>query len=111
MIYDVHTKNKSFLRMSKVLRDKGVKNNKFMLTLYDESLVGVDPFSPTLTPAQKVAIYTESCNNIWYFIREVVRIPADGAVIPYELNLGNLTLTYLRLLNKNIIEILPRQHG
>jgi len=38
MIYDIYTKNHSFLKVSQVLRNRGVKNNKFMLTLYDETL-------------------------------------------------------------------------
>lgn len=111
MIYDVHTKNISFLRVSKMLRERGVKNNKFMLTLYDPTLVGVDPYDPNLTELQKVSIYRECSINYWYFIREVVHIPADGASIKYEINLGNMTLGYLRIKNKNIILILPRQHG
>lgn len=111
MIYDVHTKNKSFLMVSKLLRENGVKNNKFMLTLYDETLIGVNPRDPNLTKAQQLAIYRECCKNVWYFIREVVLLPADGAEISYELNVGNCTLTYLRYKNKNFILLLPRQHG
>ena len=110
MIYDIHTKNRSFLKVCKYLREKGVKNNKFMLTLYDTDLVAVDPFDPHLSKEMQFKIYREICRNVWYFIREVVKIPADGADIPYELNLGNATLTYLKELNKNFIEIMPRQH-
>ena len=113
MIYDVHTKNISFLKVSKMLREKGVKNNKFMLELYDESLVGVDPRSKEVenSPELQVRIYREICRNVWYYLRELVRIPANGAEIPYELNLGNCALTYLRTKNKNFILVLPRQHG
>lgn len=111
MIYDVKTKNISFLRVSKMLRDKGVKNNKFLLSLYDESLVGVDPYSPNLTSDQKLAIYRECCRNKWYFLREVVLIPTEGPDVHYDANLGNITLSYLKSKNKNIILILPRQHG
>ena len=113
MIYDTKTKNKSFLRMSVVLRNKGIKNNKFFLRLYDESLQGVDPYSKELTAAQKLAIYREICLNKWYYLREVVRIPADGKLegVPYMMNLGNLAFSYLRSKNKNTIEILPRQQG
>lgn len=111
MIYDIHTKNISFLKVSKLLRNGNVKNNKEMLILYDESLSGVDVRDRNLTTDQKLAIYRECCRNYWYFIREVVRIPADGAEISYELNLGNFTLSYLKLRNKNFILILPRQHG
>lgn len=111
MIYDVYTKNKSFVKIAKILKSKGVKNNKFMLTLYDESLQGIDPYSRNLTTDQQLAIYRECCKNVWYYIREVVRIPQDGAAVNYGLNLGNLTLTYLRNKNKNFVLLLPRQHG
>lgn len=113
MIYDIHTKNISFLKVSKMLRDRGVKNNKFMLTLYDKDLVGIDPYSKEVAnnPELQLKIYIEISKNYWYYIREFVRIPADGADIPYELNLGNCTLGYLKRKNRNIILILPRQFG
>lgn len=113
MIYDINTSNKSFLKVASKLKKMGVKNNKFMLALYDKSLVGVDPFSDDLTDKQKIAIFREVSINKWYYIREVVRIPVDGVIkgIPYKLNLGNLTLSYLKSKNKNQIVILPRQHG
>lgn len=51
--------------------------------------------------------------NKWYFLREVVRIPVEGQDdgLMYALNLGNLSLSYLKSKNKNQILILPRQHG
>lgn len=111
MIYDVKTKNISFLKMSKYLRDRNVKNNKFMLTLYDETIQGVDPYRRDLTPEQQVRIFRECSKNLWYFLREVIHVPADGAQVPYIANIGNLTFSYLRSMNKNIILILPRQSG
>jgi hypothetical protein len=113
MIYDVNTTNVSFLRIASQLRQLGVENNKMMLILYDESLVGVNPHSKDLTVAQKLAIYKECAINKWYYLREVVRVPVDGVIegISYRLNLGNLTLSYLKSKNINQIVILPRQHG
>ena len=112
MIYDIHTTNLSFLRVSQQLKRHGVKNNKFMLTLYDESLVGVDPRSPDLTTEQKMRIYKEICLNKWYYLREVVRLPVTGTDgIPYELNLGNCAQSYAYWKNLNFITILPRQQG
>ena len=97
--------------MSKYLRERNIKNNKFMLALYDENIKGLDPFSKDLTAEQKIRIFRECSLNLWYFLREVIRIPADGANIPYAANIGNITFSYLRSLNKNIIMILPRQNG
>lgn len=111
MIYDVSTKNISFLKVSKLLRERGVKNNKFLLALYDEGLVGVDPYDKNLTQEQMVRIYQECCLNKWYFMREVVRLPQDGANVKYLANIGNITLSYIKGKNKNQIMLLPRQHG
>lgn len=113
MIYDINTKNRSFLKTASDLKKQGVRNNKFMLVLYDESLSGVDPFDPELTDAQKIAVYRECSINKWYYIREVVRVPVDGVIsgIRYRLNMGNLTISYLKSKNLNQIVILPRQHG
>lgn len=111
MIYDYNTSNKSFINVSNELAKRGVKNHKFMLALYDESLVGVDPYSPNLTLEQKARIFAECSRNLWYFLREVVRIPVAGKSIPYSLNLGNLALTYIKHLNLNSITLLPRQTG
>lgn len=112
MIYDIKTRNRSFLETAMKLKEKGVKNNKFMLTLYDESLVGVDPHSDNLTPAQQAAIYVEICKNKWYYLREVVRIPTTGSGgIPYAMNIGNCAQSYASSRNLNFISILPRQQG
>lgn len=113
MIYDVKTKNMSFLKMSVILRNLGVKNNKFFLALNDPDLQGVDPRSKTLTAEQKVKIMVEISMNKWYFLREVIRIPVEGQDegLRYALNLGNLSMSYLKSKNKNQIVILPRQHG
>lgn len=112
MIYDIHTKNISFLQVSKQLRDRGVKNNKFMLALYDESLVGVDPYSDDLTTEQQIRIYKEICMNRWYYLREVARIPTTGSDgIMYSLNIGNCAQSYAYWRNLNFITLLPRQQG
>lgn len=111
MIYDVQTKNLSFLAVSKQLRDQGVKNNKFMLLLYDTSLIGVDPWDPNLTPEQQLAVYVECCRNVWYYIREVQRVAVAGADVPYSAHVGNIASTYLRTKNKNYIIEQSRQTG
>ena len=113
MIYDVKTKNYSFLRVAQYLRKKGIKNNKFMLILYDEGLSGVDPYSDAVANNAELQfrIYREICRNSCYYLREIVRVPADGRDIPYESNIANITMAYLKERNMNVVEILPRQHG
>jgi len=113
IMININTNNISFLRISAELRRREVKNNKFMLELYDESLIGVDPHSERLTSMQKIAIFKECTLNVWYFLREIIRIPSDGNLDgdPYKLNLGNMSMTYLKTKNKNQIVVLPRQFG
>ena len=110
-MYDIHTKNISFLKMAKYLKEKGIKKYAFMLKLYDKTLVGVDPYSPNLTSEQQIRIRKEIMINYWYYIREVVKIPSTGNVVPYEINKGTMATTFLQLKNINNILELPRQHG
>jgi len=62
-MYDIKTKNRSFLKASILLKERGVKNNKFMLELYDENLVSIDPHSKNLTQEQQAAIFIECSRN------------------------------------------------
>lgn len=105
----LETKNKSFLDMHYYLKSIGIKNNAFMLKLYNTNLIGVDPYDPALTSYQKAAILKECMDNCWYFIREVVRIPVSGANKPYVLHRGNMAMTYLFLMNINQMVELSRQ--
>lgn len=110
MIFDINTSNKSFLKLSKTLRKKGIKNNKFFLSLYDETLVNVDPRSENLTLEQQARIAQEVNINFWYYIREVVRVPTPGGLSQYEIHSGNLAESFALLNNLNSIVLLPRQH-
>lgn len=111
-IYDINTKNLSFIQTASDLHRLGIKNNRFFLMLYNERLVGVDPHSPHLTEEQIFDIINECYVNPWYFLRECVRIPDQGGTgIPYQLNRGNLASTFLYLLNIDHYLVLPRQIG
>jgi hypothetical protein len=104
------TKNKSFLRMHKFLKDQGIRNNKFFLVLYDQLLENVDPYHVT-DPNLRARIIRECKINPWYFLREVARLNVPGGTIQYELHRGNLALTYCLLNNLSVVELLPRQNG
>ena len=105
------TKNKSFLDMHNYLKAMGIKNNEFMLTLVDPDLDGVNPYDPMLSMLYKQKILRECMCNYWYFLREVVRIPAAGGYRKYELHRGNLAYNFCASLNFNIFFELPRQKG
>lgn len=109
--YQRSTTNASFIEMSNYLKAIGIKNHRFMLTLLDPDLAGVDPHDPNLTTLQKMKILREVQNNFWYFLREVVRIPSSGPPSRFILNRGNMAFLYLAIMNINTILLLPRQTG
>lgn len=109
--YQLNTKNTSFIKICKLLKDLGIKNNKFHLKLYDKDLMNVDPYDSNLSCEMKSKIINEIRINFWYFIREVVRIPVSGGVKRYQLHRGNLALSWSLINNINTIIELPRQNG
>ena len=110
-ILDYDTSNASFIALASVLRRKGIKNWAFFLKLYDEDLVGVDPYDENLSPEYQLKVIMECRRNIWYFIREVMRIPAPGDPMQFKLHRGNLALLWACANNIPVYEVLPRQHG
>lgn len=108
---DIHTNNQSFLRMAVQLKRMGIKNNKFFLALLHPELQGLDPWSIT-DPVLQKKVGIECKLNPWYFLREVVRVPAQGTGgIRYQLNRANLALSWLFFCAINIFLTLPRQIG
>lgn len=104
------TKNQSFLKMVARYRLLGIQNCLFPLALLQPHLKDVDPHDPTLSDEMKMSIWTEVVHNPWYFLREVVRVPA-GDSIPYIANRGNIALTWLFLNHIDTFLIQPRQTG
>ena len=108
----LETRNTSFIRMSKVLEKMGIRNHYFFLSLFQPELRHVDPHDPNLSPELQAKILYESKINIWYYIREVVRIPASGGEnIFFELNRGNLACiwSYFNDIDTGLVSI--RQVG
>lgn len=115
-IVDTNTTNTSFLKMSKLLRMLGIKNNKFMLSLYDSRLVGIDPHNLNSSNdplgVKRAMVATECNRNFWYFIREVVRIQAAGGEpVQFRLHRANMASSWLFLNNIDLFLIQPRQTG
>lgn len=111
--YDWSTRNKSFVRVADALDALGVKNSKFMLSLYDPDLQHVNPFDVNLSVEYQAKILFECSRNKWYFLRELAKVKDQGSEIPmdYEANIGNISLHFLRDLNINTYMELPRQCG
>lgn len=111
-IYDWKTKNLSFIQTSNDLKRLGIENNKFFLKLYDKSLQGIDPHASYISEELACKIITECIRNIWYYIREVARIPDQGGKgIPYQLNRANLAITWCYVNNIDHWVDIPRQIG
>lgn len=99
--YDYKTKNKSFLRLYDTYYKMGIKNNRFMLAIYDTDLIGVDVYSPIMPKDLQLKIILECMINPWYFLREVCRIPTDGTPlepgggVPFIADRNNIASWYL----------------
>lgn len=110
--YDTGTKNRTFLQVAKDLKQLGRKNYYFMLEIKDPSLIDVDPYAPNLTHDQVSRILTECTRNLWYYLREVCRIPSQGGVaVPYIANRGNIAQAWCFLHGVDSWLCLPRQQG
>ena len=113
--YDTTTTNQSFLQMHYYLKQTGIKNNMFMLSIFDPDLIGIDPRDPRLNRMMKLKIIKEVQNNLWYFLRTVVRIPVQGGAvgsgIMYQLHRGNMAMTFGYIMNWCMFVELPRQNG
>lgn len=104
--------NKSFEDVHNYLAKCGVKNNDFMLHTYDRGLIGLDPYDPNLTIVQKQAIISECRINIFYFFREVLRLPeCGGGTVPFKLDLSNCPQIFLSRFNISTFVNRPRQLG
>ena len=109
MYFDYVTENKSFVDMANYLKRRGIKNYNFMLTLHDYDLYGVDPYDPDISFEIRSKVIKESVSNIWYYLREVVRLPAQGGGHrQYQLNLSNMAQVFLFLLNTPSWVTIPR---
>jgi len=112
VIHD-ETNNKSFIRISMVLRRLGIMNHAFPLALHQADLAPYDPHNLT-DPSEelRLRIALECKFNPFYFFREVLRIPASGgAPIPINANRGVLAMLWCFFNNISYIAIQPRQTG
>ena len=109
----LETTNKSFIDMYYYLINIGIPKEKanFMLRTYDQALIGVDPFDPNLNTVMKGRIAVECGRNVWYFVRECVRVSTPAGKIRFKLHRANMAQIYLFERNYPIYELCPRQHG
>lgn len=109
--YIIHTKTKnlSFLKMYRYLREKNIKNNKFFLKLYDKDLENFSILTSKITPELEYKILAEIAINPFFYIREIVLVSIPGGTIHFELHPGNLAILWSIFNNLDQICLLPRQ--
>jgi len=107
------TKNPDFIRLAALLKRMGIKNHAFFLAIHNPLIAELDPWDPNLTDTQISMIIKESKENFWYFIREVVRIPAASGSIPFKFkpNRANIATFWLFFNHITSLLIQPRQTG
>lgn len=106
------TRNQSFLKVRDQLRMRGIKNNQFFLILLNPLLEHIDPYDPNITPEQAMMVVEECQLNMFYFLREVVRIPEQGGtLVHFRLDRGTLAAMYCFYHNQNFYLVKPRQTG
>lgn len=115
--YQWNTKNKSFIQLHKDLETLGIKNNKFMLRLYDATLLDFDPYDVVVPLEIQARIIRECIINPWYFLREVARIPTDGTAIvpgggvPFEIDRNSAATWFCFINGIDHYSSKPRQKG
>lgn len=112
-IRDYKTSNHSFLELAALLKKMGVRNNDFFLCLLQPELQGVDPYSPDLTQEQKEMIALEVEFNVWYYLREIMRVPPQSGIdpVPFRANRANISMIWSFLNHIDYMLIQPRQTG
>lgn len=111
--YDDTTRNLSFLKMTMTLSRMGIKNNIFPLAIHNRDLIGHDPHNLTDPSIElRLAIAQECRDNLWYFLREVCRVPAEGGdPIAFRLHRGNLAMAWCYFVGLDFACLQPRQTG
>lgn len=105
------TRNPNFTNFTKKLESLKVKNNEFVLKVFDKKVLDIDPWSKDLTISEKRIVLNEAKNNIWYFLSEIVKIQTigDSEPIPFNINLANAKALYLAEKDFNVYLSSQRQ--
>lgn len=111
--YDFETSNESFLLTAAELKTLGIKNWYQCLEVRFPNLgvQDLNPYDPDLSTEDIAKIIMECKHNIWYYIREVARIPVAGAPTALSVCLTRASHAVIWCFNHSIDFMLsqPRQ--
>jgi hypothetical protein len=112
-IIDLKTRNKTALKLAKLLQNKNIKNHAFFLALHDPELSGVDVYDTSLSDELKHRVAIELSINPWYYFREVAMAPARGGITPniFRLNRANIAAYWLFFNHIYFLLLQVRQTG
>lgn len=107
------TQNTSFLRVATIYHRMNLKNNLFHLALTQPDLAKYDPHNLSDSSIElRLRIAHECRVNLWYFLREVLRVPVDGGdPIRFEAHRGNISMAWSYLAGIDYFSVQPRQTG
>lgn len=107
------TKNTSWIKHANLLKKMGIDNWYSHLALINPALEHVDPHDPNISVEDAERVLLECSDNIWYFLREVVRVPAkasaNGSML--KLDRGNYALYFLTMNDIDVGYTQIRQTG
>lgn len=100
--------NQTFVQVSEYLKEHGVKNHNFMLRQIHDGVDDIDIFNPNITDEEKKMVRCEIQENVWYFLRTVVRIPHHGNLSKFIANIQNVSMIYCSEKGSNVYVQTPR---
>lgn len=102
------TNNKTFLRTAEVFRQMGIKNYYFLLQINNPLIKDLDPWDENLTDEQKMMILNECNENVWYVIREVIKVNGSSR---FRANRAVISFIWCCLNHLPTTILMPRQSG
>lgn len=102
------TTNKTFLRTAELFRQMGIKNYYFLLQINNPLIKDLDPWDENLTDVQRSMILNECNENIWYVIREVIKVNGSSR---FRANRAVISFIWSCLNHLNTTILMPRQSG
>ena len=102
---NLKTTNKQYLKFAEE------NNLPDVLTLLDESLVGIDPFDKNINKETIDKIIKESKNNIWFYAREIIKVSMNDSQYKLISQVSNMsTYNQSRKTGTKILKQFTKKH-